>query len=455
MKSFERIGERWAAGQTNLPLFSIEWFRSDQFGPMKMYMVVHHDGSGADGYATDMSDKGGPIKLSAKELENLKKGIAELPSPPPGPIPLMRRILVCGSESNSWFAAIYDRADVPFELERLYEHANRPIQWDVPTIRSSGVGSIVSGMENPIFNSIPRPYLATARDVPVAVTCSPGLGQVWDLRTMKATPITATNLYRVLSVELATDGKTVVLGGEDTVVAIEIQTGNTVWERKDLYPHHSSHWQRQAALLNGGVTLATAGPRKVELWSMQNGLTTLVLGASTDAYINTMKASRDGSVLATDRHDGPVKVWTGDWTKAAIKFADGSNPRLLDVSPDGRYVAMSVGHWSKSRLVIHDLKSKSRQEMPFRGCFNSGAWSCGAWSPDGLVLAVAPKGGLPTLLDTSTWKPIVRWRIRPGEEYEGGIGTVLRFASDGSLLAFFEDGTLHLLKPPFLAEVEK
>lgn len=414
-----------------------------------MDTVVKPDGTVHNGSFSEMGGKGwGPCNLTNDDLQSLKQAIDALPPSAPLPVPVLRRILVHGMRSNSWFAATYDRADVPAALERACELSCASVGWIVGTAKSTAEAKMHDG--HGWLNGV-----TVAASAPVAVSTTARGVQLWDLDRWEGTPVSTTNrLDNSWSVTaLSPDGKLLIVSGWDTVVALEFPALTTRWVRRNPVKNQGRGWCFHLAAFDGGNSLALALPNGIQRWSLADGEPRGTLGTNDFGIHGKLKSSRDGSLLAADVEKGSVLVWQPGWTNAPLEIGDRISSRLLDVSPDGRFVALYGRGQRGARLVLCDLKSATRSEVPFRGCWDSRSIHTGAWSPDGKFFGVASTGGWPCVLDTATWKPVVRWRV-PGETqyWSGGALGFLAFSSDGTLLARYDDGTLRGLKLPLAAE---
>jgi WD40 repeat protein len=127
--------------------------------------------------------------------------------------------------------------------------------------------------------------------------------------------------------------------------------------------------------------------------------------------------SPDGRLLIAGSQEGTVYVWnTSDWSRRAKLTSDARVLRGMDVSPDGKRLAVGdAGHriWVfslETNKLLFDEKSA-----------HDGMVEAAQFSPDGKLLATA-SGGLDThVWDTATWQH------------------VRRFNYSGSALAFSED----------------
>jgi WD40 repeat protein len=127
--------------------------------------------------------------------------------------------------------------------------------------------------------------------------------------------------------------------------------------------------------------------------------------------------SPDGQRLIAGSQEGPVYVWnTSDWSRRAKLTSDARVLRGMDVSPDGKRVALGdVGH----RIWVFSLETN---ELLFEEkAAHDGMVEAVHFSPNGELLATS-SGGLDThVWDTETWQHM------------------RRFNYSGSALAFFED----------------
>lgn len=464
LESFERVGERFKAGNTNLPLLSIAWFPN--LPGLVAFSTVRQDGVVQNGSESDFGSKGwGPWgPLDATNLSKLRELIDSLPAGTATALLPSRQVLVYGVRSNSWFSRVYDRTNVPFALERICDLSGGHVDWVVPSV-SSSTNITLPGRDGWVVD------LATAANAPVVASTSAEGAQVWNLTAWQGTAIpqhmpilvaagarglqAAQPHYFSISgwspVVLSPDGGRVVLVDHWQVMSLNLSNLAPLWVRSRYadYPRETEEerqqWCGYLAVLDGGMSLAVGLCDRIEKWSSATGETEFVLSTNGMPVRGALKASRDGKVLAADFENGRVLVWNSNWTNAPQELVEPTKANLLSVSPAGQYLAFcSFGHLGE-RLLIHDLKSGTWQEMPFRGSrANEGVTSL-VWSADGTYAAVDQQGsGLPVVYDTSNWKPLVRWDL----PYAGPAGRRLTFSADGWLVARFSDGRLHALKLP-------
>jgi WD40 repeat protein len=306
---------------------------------------------------------------------------------------------------------------------------------------------------------------ATAAKAPVAVSGSTEGVQIWNLERWRGNNFTFTNqisewtpqISAWTPVTLSPDGKIVVFVGLYSVVAFEVESAKLLWIRRKSEEGDGNQWCLQLAAVEAGRSLAVRLSTGLEKWSLSTGEFQAVLSTNTISQIDNggrpfdhpLKTSLDGSVLAADFGTGHVSVWDLSRAIPPKNLTLPTEEMLMAISPDGRFLALQ-GQRGK-RLIIYDVKSAKKHEMPFIGCAHRDGWKA-AWSPDGKLLAIAGScGAWPCLYDAATWKPTIHWRVPNDSEFSsGGMCAHLAFASDGTLLGRFEDGSLRALRIPVL-----
>ena len=237
---------------------------------------------------------------------------------------------------------------------------------------------------------------------------------------------------------LSPDGKLVVLAGWNAVFALNLPDMTLRWLRKKPGEYERDQWCEHLAVIDKGKSLAVGFTDRVEKWLLLSGETEQLLATNQvplDGMFEyrALKSSTNGNILAADLGNGVLLVWKSGWTNGPQKLIEPGQPRLLAISPEGRYLAMRAYGRHGPHLVIYDLNNDTQKEMPFRGCFNHDAWKA-AWSPDGKFLAVAASGIWTCIYDTTTWKPVVLCRIGDGQSWSGGDCPFLAFAGDGDFV---------------------
>ena len=113
----EDLGNKFKGGDTNLPLL-----RLDSFAPLQSRVV---DKSGIYAYGwyngiSSTSNHGGDV-LDATNLLSLAEILNTLPPSAPGPVPILRQLVVSGIRSNQWFRLMYSLDNLPEEVRKIEE----------------------------------------------------------------------------------------------------------------------------------------------------------------------------------------------------------------------------------------------------------------------------------------------------------------------------------------------
>ncbi len=432
---FQQVPARWKAGETNFPLISVTWF---QLPDLVRNSSVNPAGVVSKGLLGPEESQRGGERMDPADLRRLEGLVDLLPSPSPSPVPGARQILVYGRRSNACFSAVYDRADVPPELEQIGELMAAPIEWQVAAVGSA------TNVAAPLRAGRANAFVAAAA-APVAISTSADGAQLWDLRQWREAAVSPGNhrLLGVAAAALSPDGQSLVLASLDRVIALEIPSWQTRWVRPNPNPFAGQAGVRGLALLDAGETLAVATSNGLERWSLRTGATQTAFAAGNGPPIRSLAASRDGNALAVLRDGGRVQIWRADWTGAPRALDEPAGARVIALSPDGASLALAAHDRFGERLIVWDLIAGKRREMPARGCRSDALIVSMAWSGDGQWLAVAPRGDRPCVYETARWKPVARWEMSVADGREARLA----FAADGTLLALIGSDSLLGLKP--------
>src|SRR5262245_20686449 len=132
VKRHEDEAARFKSGDTNVPMLTMHWFKGCTIWPGESEQVCtllgcKVDKSGvvrqvSEGFFRISNSIGtGVSTLSSTILQALTETCNRLPSPPAAALPVLRQILISGVRSNQWFYAVYDRANIPTEVSKLFE----------------------------------------------------------------------------------------------------------------------------------------------------------------------------------------------------------------------------------------------------------------------------------------------------------------------------------------------
>jgi serine/threonine protein kinase/WD40 repeat protein len=222
------------------------------------------------------------------------------------------------------------------------------------------------------------------------------------------------------------DGRLLAAGGEDGVVRLwHVDDGRLVRllivpKRPVVEPVRTLTWSPD------GKVLAAGGKFGICLWDAESGVASQIL--SEGRTVHRLLWSPDGKRLV-DCSGGVI--WDVGTSEPAGFLKVPRDPLLVTWagwSPDGAYLALVTREPGHEVLLFRAGGGEPRR-IP--DCKDLSAW-CGAWSPDGKILAV---GG-----DKTVWL----WGVQSKDDprtLEGGSG-LLAWYRDGDVLADLSGGTL-------------
>jgi hypothetical protein len=105
-----------------MPLLFMDWYSGGDKHFTVHWCRVENSGATSCGVSS-ISNGASWSHLSKTNFHMLVETIESLPTPPSNSIPFVRQVIISGVRSNKGFSAIYDRADIPEAVNRLYELA--------------------------------------------------------------------------------------------------------------------------------------------------------------------------------------------------------------------------------------------------------------------------------------------------------------------------------------------
>ena len=421
---FARFKTQFESGNTNAPWLALNWFsKRGHFYQVTQAGELRFARNGQYGMhmnsRTDyLSRQLGTLDAAHRFL--LNRAIQQLPPGTNASLPQERQILVGGIRSNAWFQAVYDRANVPPEVERLFEITGAELTWFIPEV----TGRVVAQTDK----SDQANSFSLASDAPVAVsTGSSGL-QVWNLADangcamlpLEHTPFRA-DLWSVAT--LLPGGRTVIFTGNDnqgnqTLCAFDWQKKTALWETGQAEVGNTyAADEKTFAVGNQGRALYLREANRIEHWDTATGakVATLITNESNLKYL---QSSRDGKYLTAGFGDDTFVVWRTDTDELLNSFKEPAGTTGLAFSPDGRRLALCTAN-PRGNLVIWDLPGKVRNESAMRLPDGSFAASSLYWSPDGKWLAarVETYPASIVIYETGGWKPVAQWHGEPNPSW--------------------------------------
>ncbi len=427
LRQQKQYAKLFKAGDTNVPLFAMDWF-----GPTVHFCRVNQAGKGSARRDVGHAIQAGvSISLNETNLQALVETINQLPPPPRRSLPVERQIVVGCIRSNQWFRAVYDRADIPKELERVTEITAADLPWYIPIVQGH---SIVSEGGNFVCVATEAPIAISKSDLQDNIHPIHSILHVWELDRWGNKAVSESSIIPEWatywnSTAISPGGNLVAVAGSSGLYVADWKAGKLLWQAGPL--DQDGYCGKIITIGGGGRYLFTAGAHVVECWDLNTGEKLSELAQNQD-IVKILKTSRNGNVLIAglggnvgNMRPSRFIIWEAGKDKSALNFEEAEGA-MADLSPDGEWIALS--RFGQEHLVLFKWRTGERKEVYLRN--SQGAYSV-YWSPDGKRLAAYVDSYPASILiyDTTTWKPIARWNC-------GRIG-------ESSEFIFGKDGTLY------------
>ncbi len=222
LRQQKHYARSFQAGDTNVPLFAMDYFE-----PTVHFCRVNQSGKGAARRDVGHAIQAGvTIALDKTNLQALVAIIQQLPRPPKQSLPAIRQIVVGCVRSNQWFRAVYDRASIPNQLERIATLTGASLPWYIPV----GEGQRVVGTGGG--------FLGVATDAPVAVAGGQGFLEIWRLDVPSEGPLSRLKIYpgnlSLFSYEhpvaITPDGTMVAAATDYNLWCLDWRKGKVLWK---------------------------------------------------------------------------------------------------------------------------------------------------------------------------------------------------------------------------------
>jgi hypothetical protein len=320
----------------------------------------------------------------------------------------------------------YDRANIPKEVEKLYEITGAYLEWFIPKVDGHLIAHTSYGGYSGSQAGIGSFHVASA--APIAVSSGVNGIQVRDLKKGTATPLLFLKKMPKLSFEhpwnpaaISPDGKTIAYASDYATFAADWTGGQILWETNPLVDLESGDCLTKKVAIGGdkGQFLFVAGARKVERCDLATGkhLATLATSQPTIQFLET---SRDGKTLVAGFNDAAVGGCITAPTSITVWKSDENIPSAhiethsftgIGISPDGPRLALSI--FGQKKLLLWDWHEGVTNEVPFRTPYGSSRHAYAMfWSPDKTRFAayVDTYPASIVVYDALNWKPLAHWK---------------------------------------------
>lgn len=407
------------AGDTNVPLLAMDWFsdhgvyfcRVSQSGNVYSARDVGHAIQGGKRDASRFL----PGSTNRPLLE---AAMDALPASSSNSLPKERQILIGGICSNQWFERVYDRANVPAEVEKLYELTGAYLGWFIPKVE----GREIARLHNSNFSGA---FVTVARDTDLAVSLGqwvtnnayhyPAVMEFWSLKDgVRQVSPAFKGISQVPSqwegVVASPDGSAIALANMNGLYVVDGNTGTLLWQTGPL--DHDDFYGTALAIGDNGRTLYTSGAHILERWDLHSGRKLATL-CTNELNVRYLRVSQDGSTLVAGfgKFNAPTTwfaLWESGKDEPALRFSspDGAN---VGISPDGRTLVLC--EWPGKKLEIWDWRKGEKSQVPLRVPYASGSAYSIHWSPDGTRIAafVDTYPASIIIYDAKSWKPLAQW----------------------------------------------
>lgn len=352
-----------------------------------------------EGKAKNIMPPGKRQKLSAVEIETIRKWIDAGAAAPKDDSPILAKVEVPKIKPKAApKRPIYAIAD-----SKSFVAIARHGEVEIRDAQSLGLVRTLSGHKGAVnalaFSADGKLLAAAAGETGVA-----GELKLWnpaDGTLLSATAAHADSLY---AVAISPDGKTLATGSYDQKIKLfDISDPSVPKELRTLTGHNGAVYA--LAFRAGGKVLASAsGDRTVKLWDVATG-------ARLDTFSQPLKEqyalafSGDGKVLLAGGADNRIRRW-----KISDTAAEGTNPMQDAIfAHDGAIIRLALSHDGKIIFSSADdrtLKSWSAEKIEPKTVFEAQPdWTTGlALSPDGRALLAGRLDGSFTVYEAATGK---------------------------------------------------
>jgi hypothetical protein len=402
-------------GDTNAPLLAMDWFRGprvDEFCRVSRSGTIQ-SAREVINWAIQGGHRG---QLDHTHLQSLIAIINVLPPPTKSTLPQERWLVLRGIRTNEWFKYIYDRADVPKEVEQLYAITGAYLEWSIPLVEGR---SITTNSDSSFF--------IVAKDASVGISSSSRGIQLWDLNLEHIQDTLPSDIVPLRpgfrhSRALSPDGTILIeakSGGtywdESGVCAVDLKKGQTLWKTHE--PEHEGCYDQHLAVGGDkGQFAFVAGAHTIERWDLATGKCVAVL-ATNRPTVQFLKTSQDGKILVAGFNTmngqcwyvpSAFTVWRVDVDKPAAHIDEG-RPVAACISPDGQIIALSV--FGDKSVQLWDWQNGTKQELPLRLPYGELSVASMSWSPDRTRVAANVSAVQKSIIvyDAITWKPLACW----------------------------------------------
>lgn len=432
-------------GDTNAPLLAMDWFyeygnyfcRVSQSGNVRSARDVGYAIQGGSGISSRFA-------LDSTNRPLLEAAINDLPSSSKKSLPKERQIWVSGIRSNQWFQFVYDRANIPLEVEKLYDMTGAYLEWFIPR-----TGWHPEGVQHGMSQNDPNSF-AIAKDTDYAVSrCIGSKLQIWDLNRGSSIKTAAWDKLPYPLKEyvnefwgittISPDGRVLIFAVRDAMFAVDWQNQKLLWHTDQIAWGNTYHAdEKTMAIGNQGQSIFIAEANSIERWNLADG-TKLGTLATNDTGIKFLKTSWDGRFLVAGFGDNSFVIWKTDKDEPVLHFTEPTGVDCIAISPDGQKIVLNT--FGRRKLTVYDWQPGERKEFPLRTPYASSSAGSMCWSPDGKRLAafVDTYPSAVIIYDSVTLKPIANWPC-------GAIGSHSIFAFNKAGILFqMMDGKINSL----------
>jgi eukaryotic-like serine/threonine-protein kinase len=245
-----------------------------------------------------------------------------------------------------------------------------------------------------------------------------GEGLVWNVPTFGGTVLRRTGEH-ISASALSADGARMVITYGQTIEVLD--TGNGRTELAWHVEADPTDAQRALAISPDGKRLASGwGDRVLRIWDLSNGREVAALSGHTHR-ITSIDWSPDGDRVISGSLDSTARVWEVESRRAVAELALQDPVRVVDYSPDGRWIAIGAGSGLGSQGDPLQLRDARTTELVAALPVPHGPLAGVAFSPDSARLAAS------TALRASVWDVATRRRIAT----LGRSGAAITFSPDG------------------------